>query len=428
MNTYPDTWEKTTLDQFGEVVSGGTPDRNNPAYWKGEIPWVTPSEITTSTGKYLYDTREKITRAGLNASSAKLLPVNSLLITSRATLGEIAIAAIPISTNQGFKSIIPNNDTDPVFAYYLIKTLKGEMVRLSSGTTFLEISKGDFSRIIAHRPELLEQTRIAYVLDIIDEAIAWTEEVIAKLKQVRAGMLHDLLSYGLDENGRLRDPIAHPEQFKDSPLGLIPREWHTNSLRQLNDFISYGFTNPMPTTSEGPWMLTAFDIGDGQIKFGGARHTSQNAFDTRLSPKSKPKVGDILVTKDGTLGRVARVDHSAICINQSVAVLHPRQETDANFVLQFLRSPSGQRAMLAEAGGSTIKHIYITKLAEVIVPYPEETERRQITQMLSDSELQIQNEESVLEKLKNLKSGLQDDLLTGRVRVPETIMEGVAEQ
>jgi len=180
MRNYPETWEEVTLGQFGEIVSGGTPDRNNPAYWNGDILWVTPSEITANNGKYLYDTREKITKAGLNASSAKLLPEKSLLITSRATLGELAIAAKPISTNQGFKSIIPNEVTDPVFAFYLVKTLKSEMVRLASGTTFLEISKSDFSRITAHRPQLLEQARIAYVLDTIDEAISKTEAVIAK--------------------------------------------------------------------------------------------------------------------------------------------------------------------------------------------------------------------------------------------------------
>ncbi len=240
MNSYPETWEQTTLEHYGEIVSGGTPDRNNLAYWNGDVLWVTPSEITSNNGKYLCGTRERITKLGLNASSAKLLPKNSLLVTSRATLGEVAVAAKPVSTNQGFKSIVPNSKTDPNFAYHQVKTIKREMVRLASGTTFLEISKGDFSRILVHRPQLPEQSRIAYVLDTIDEAIAQTEGVIAKLKQVRAGMLHDLLSYGLDENGQLRDPIAHPEQFKDSALGLIPRAWEVFSVDDLSEQVTDG--------------------------------------------------------------------------------------------------------------------------------------------------------------------------------------------
>jgi type I restriction enzyme S subunit len=113
--------------------------------------------------------------------------------------------------------------------------LKADMVRLASGTTFLEISKADFSRIRTNRPKHPEQRRIAFVLDTMDEAIAKTEAVIAKLKQVRAGLLHDLLTRGLDENDQLRDPIAHPEQFQDSPLGCIPRDWVTAEIATLCD-------------------------------------------------------------------------------------------------------------------------------------------------------------------------------------------------
>lgn len=218
------SWEEVRAEDLGEIVSGGTPSRANPSYWGGFIPWVTPSEITELKDKYLYDTRERITEEGLAGSAAKLLPASSVVVTSRATLGEAAIAGVPLTTNQGFKSIIPNVETDPVFAYYLLRSLKPEMVRLASGTTFLEISKSDFAHICVKRPKRDEQSRIAVVLDAMDEAIAKTEVVIAKLKQVRAGLLHDLLTRGLDEHGQLRDPIAHPEQFQDSPLGKIPRE------------------------------------------------------------------------------------------------------------------------------------------------------------------------------------------------------------
>ncbi|MGI9249646.1 MAG: N-6 DNA methylase [Pseudohongiellaceae bacterium] len=196
----PEAWDQVTLYHYGEVVSGGTPNRNNPAYWGGDILWVTPSEITSNTGKYLSSTREKITLIGLHASSAKVLPQNSLLVTSRATLCEVALAGNPISTNQGFKNIVPNKQTDSNFAFHQIKTLKREMTRLASGTTFLEISKGDFSRIPVNRPELPEQARIANVLDFIDETISKTEAELLKLRKIRLGLQDDLLS------GRVRVP------------------------------------------------------------------------------------------------------------------------------------------------------------------------------------------------------------------------------
>jgi len=414
-------WENITVEDLGEIVAGGTPDRTNPSYWGGSIPWVTPTEITGLKGKYLRETAEYITEAGLAGSAARLLPIGTVVVTTRATLGETAIATVPLATNQGFKNVVPNKETDPLFAYYLLRTLRPEMIRLSSGTTFLEISKSDFARIKTRWPKIDDQRRIAAVLDTVDEAIAKTEAVIAKLRQVRTGMLHDLLTWGVDENGQIRDPIAHPEQFRDSPLGFIPVDWGIIAVSQLCEFISYGFTNPMPTTEEGPWMVTALDIGDGEIRYDQARHTSQHAFDNFLTPKSRPKIGDILVTKDGTLGRVAKVDREPVCINQSVAVLRLLPSSDAKFLSQYLRSPMGQASMLAEVGGSTIKHIYISKLRDILIPYPTEKDRRQISEVLESSESHIQVEVQKLVKFTNCKSGLMFDLLTGRVRVPEDL-------
>src|SRR5438093_12421480 len=105
-------WDDVAIENLGEIVGGGTPSRANPSFWNGLIPWVTPSEITALRGKYLWNTQEKITSDGLVGSAAKLLPVDSVIVSTRATLGETAIAAVPLATNQGFKSIIPNEHTD----------------------------------------------------------------------------------------------------------------------------------------------------------------------------------------------------------------------------------------------------------------------------------------------------------------------------
>ena len=107
-------------------------------------------------------------------------------------------------------------------------------------------------------------------------------------------------------------------------------------------------------------MITALDIADGRIQYATARHTSQDSFD-QLTAKSKPQAGDILVTKDGTLGRLAIVDRDDICINQSVASLHPLPDTNTRFVVHYLSSDDGQSRILADAYGSTIRHIYISK-------------------------------------------------------------------
>ncbi len=242
----PVGWEEVRLRDLGEIVAGGTPSRSNLSYWGGTIPWVTPGEITQLRSKYLAETAERITQEGLTGSAAKLLPKGSVVGTSRATLGEAAIAGVPLATNQGFKSIIPNAETDSVFTYYLMNGVRREMTRLASGTTFLEISKWDFENIRVRRPKLPEQRRIAAVLEAVDKAIAKTEAVIAKLKQVRAGLLHDLLTRGLDEHGQLRDPAANPEQFRDSPIGRIPCEWQLSALEAALEGIDAGKSPDYP--------------------------------------------------------------------------------------------------------------------------------------------------------------------------------------
>lgn len=421
MNSYPETWEQTTLEHYGEIVSGGTPDRNNPAFWNGDVLWVTPSEITANKAKFLVDTREKITKIGLSASSAKLLPENSLLVTSRATLGEVSVASKPVSTNQGFKSIVPNSKTDPNFAYHQIKTIKREMVRLASGTTFLEISKGDFSRIVVQRPQLPEQSRIAYVLDTIDEAIAKTEAVIAKLKQVRAGMLHDLLSYGLDEHGQLRDPIAHPEQFKDSPLGLIPKEWDCKPI----SVFCYSYAGGTPSRG----MLSFFGGDIPWVKSGEVNLESISAAEETLtqagfnasSVKWIPEGTPLIAMYGATAGQVTWLSIRATS-NQAVLAIVPFSDTaNSRFVFWYLRRVAPQIVKLATGSGQP--NLSKAIIDRTNIALPKYVHEQEVIACRIDRIVELQNTEvHHLHKLKALKLGLQDDLLTGRVRVPETIM------
>jgi type I restriction enzyme S subunit len=210
----------------------------------------------------------------------------------------------------------------------------------------------------------------------------------------------------------MRENLVKTEEFKDSLVGRIPKDWDVSSLAALTQYITYGFTNPMPTTKDGPWMITAFDIANGKICYGQARHTSEKAYKNDLTQKSKPNLGDILITKDGTLGRIAVVDRTGICINQSVACLRPLLDTDVRFLVHYLRSDIGQERMLADAGGSTIKHLYITKLAQMEVPVPPREERTRISDILDTIDSTIAHTSSLLAKLKQMKAGLLHDLLT----------------
>ena len=207
--------------------------------------------------------------------------------------------------------------------------------------------------------------------------------------------------------------------YKQTEVGVIPEEWECGKLEEYFSFISYGFTNPMPTVDHGIFMVTAADINEGRIQLETARKTTEVAYRTLLSPKSKPKRNDILLTKDGSLGRLAVVGNDLICINQSVAVIRPNEKVEPNFLKLLLESPRYQRRMLDDAGGSTIKHIYITivNLMPIALP-PSRDEQRAIAGALSDVDALIGALDQFIAKKRDLKQATMQQLLTGQKRLP----------
>lgn len=149
------------------------------------------------------------------------------------------------------------------------------------------------------------------------------------------------------------------------------------------ELITYGFTNPMPDADDGPWKLTAKDVIDGRINYATARKTTLEAFQNSLTDKSRPLIGDVLLTKDGSIGRVAVVDRTGVCINQSVALLRPNKKIIPEFLKYLLLSPHYQRVMEGDSDGSTIKHIYITRVDKMQVAIPPLHEQEKILQVIS---------------------------------------------
>ena len=191
-------WEMTTLGEVADIRNGATPSTQIRACWNGSIPWCTPTDITATPGKYLLTTERRVTEAGLASCAASLLPVGTLLLCSRATIGEIKIAASPVCTNQGFKSLVCRDDVSNEFLYYLLLTLKPQLIERAIGSTFLEIGKRDVASIEMRVPNYAEQCAIAAVLSDMDEEIAALEAKLSKACQLKQGMMQELLT------GRIR--------------------------------------------------------------------------------------------------------------------------------------------------------------------------------------------------------------------------------
>ena len=189
-------WNKYTINDLATVVGGGTPDTTVKSYWGGDIQWFTPSEI--GKNKYVDFSKRTITRDGLDNSSAKLLPLHTILLSSRATVGECSIASNECTTNQGFQSLIAKQ-CNIDFLYYLIQTKKKDLIRNACGSTFLEISANEIRKIKVAVPVQNEQEQIAKLLSLIDERIATQNKIIEDLKKLKSAIRKKIFSLLKDE-------------------------------------------------------------------------------------------------------------------------------------------------------------------------------------------------------------------------------------
>ncbi|WRD48263.1 restriction endonuclease subunit S [Helicobacter pylori] len=190
--TTPSNWQRVRLGDVAEIIGGGTPSTQITSFWNGSINWFTPTEIGIT--KYVYKSQRTITPLGLKKSSAKLLPIGTILLTSRASIGDCAILKVVATTNQGFQSLIPLEKINNEFLYYLILTLKNKLLELASGSTFLEVSPNKIKNLLIPLPPLNEQIAIANILSDLDHYLYSLDALILKKEGVKKALSFELLS------------------------------------------------------------------------------------------------------------------------------------------------------------------------------------------------------------------------------------------
>lgn len=421
----PEHWESCQLRSCGVLIGGGTPSRARATYWNGSIPWASVKDFSDEQ-VFLYDTEEHISQEGLASSAANLVPENTPIICTRMAVGRCALTTRPTAINQDLKAFLLKDGLDKRFFIRLLRYIGPELDKISVGSTVRGITIGDILSHTVLRPQNVdEQTRIAYVLDSIDKAIATTEAVIAKLKQVRAGVLHDLLSCGLDEHGQLRDPIAHPEQFKDSPLGRIPKDWEVKTCETLCRSIVVGIvvTPAKYYEDTGIPVLRSANISEDGLFLDDLVFISARS--NALHHKSIIRTGDVLTVRTGYPGSSCVVPSyldGSNCVD--LIISRPNNYVLPEFLALWINSSSGKYQVLRVQGGLAQQHFNIGEMRRLLVPVPDESEQLRIVALWSELKNLYEAEEDGYHKLQLLKSGLQDDLLTGRVRVPETIIKG----
>ena len=241
------------IGDVAEIIGGGTPSTKNEENFGGDIPWITPKDLSDHDAMYISKGERSITSIGLENSSAKLLPANSILFTSRAPIGYVALAKNEIATNQGFKSLVLKDDNDPKFFYYLLKNITPQIKSYASGSTFQEISGKVLSTITIKIPNANIQKRIGEFIEKFDKKIELNKKTNETLeciaKAVFKSWFIDFDPVKAKSEGRstgLPDEISDlfPDSFEDSELGNIPKNW---GVKKLGNIISIKYGKNFPT-------------------------------------------------------------------------------------------------------------------------------------------------------------------------------------
>lgn len=227
----PSHWEVIKNKYLGTIVNGSTPSSSIPRYWDGDIVWITPNDLGKLNSTYIYDSERKITNDGLKSCGTHITPINSIIISSRAPIGHLAITKVPSCINQGCKIIVPNlSKIDPRFTYYFLLTFNLYIKSLGKGTTFCELSSYDLKSLKVLNPPIQEQQKIAQFLDEktaeIDEAISYKKKLIELLQEQKAILINQAVTKGLNPNVPMRESGIEW-------LGDIPEHWEVKRAKYL---------------------------------------------------------------------------------------------------------------------------------------------------------------------------------------------------
>lgn len=370
-------WRRVKLNKIAKIVGGGTPSINNPSYWNGDIPWFTPSDITNYRSKYVFNSNRYITHAGLKHSSALLLPKGTILLCTRATIGEMSILAIEGATNQGFQNLVSQNKVETDFLYYALMQNKNNIIAKAKGSTFLEISKNELGKIQISIPnDRNEQIAIANALSDADSLIASLQKFIAKKKAIKQGAMQELLT------GKRRLP-GFSGEWKTKRIGEILRVGHGQSQHAVEN--PYG---------RYPIFATGGKIGQA----------SSFVYD-------KPSV---LIGRKGTIDKPQYVDIPFWTIDTLFYTIISDGYSE-KFIYYCFCLIDWMR--YNEASG--VPSLNAKTIENIAIKVPKKSEQTAIAQVLSDMDTEIEKLEKKLSEYQKIKQGMMQELLTGRIRLIE---------
>ena len=388
ISSLPNNWKLKKLGEIGKVIGGGTPKTKEKEYYGGEVPWITPKDLSGYNRKNISYGERNITEKGLKNSSARLLPEGSVLFSSRAPIGYVAIAAQPVSTNQGFKSIIPNEEiTTSDFLYYLLINSTEKIKNLGSGSTFSEVSGKVVKNVEINLPPLDEQKSIANILSSFDDKIENNNKIINNLEEQAQAIFK---SWFVDF-----EPFQD-EEFVESELGRIPRNWRIATLKEFFPVVT-GKKNANIATENGkyPFFTCAQDIS----------YTDDFSFDDHA----------ILVAGNGDFN-VKRFKGKFEAY-QRTYVLIPSDENLTGLLYHLINHYL--KNIVLGYKGSFINYITKGMIEDFKFPFPNKIEEVGIVDVFNTIEKKIAYTKRENIKLEEIRDTLLPKLMSGEIRVDE---------
>lgn len=426
-------WADYLLDAVLETLESGSRPPGGVHTESGEIPSIGGEHITSS-GHMTYTELKRIPRAFFLAMPrGHLAPMDVLINKDGAQTGKVALYPGDFdeaAVNEHVFRMRGKPDTlDQTYLYYCLLWEKSQrqIAQVITGSAQPGINTKFAEHVRIRVIPLPEQRRVAEILDTGDEAIRQTERLIAKLKAIKAGLLHDLLTRGLDEHGHLRDPQARPEQFKESPLGRIPREWDVRPLgdsaaNRRNSFVDGPFGSNLKTSEysdHGVRLIQLQNIGEGIWHDENRKFIPERKFRELIRHATYP--GEIAIAKMAEpVARaciVPAVSQRFVVVADCIKLAPDHSRYDSGYLVAAINHPSFRVQAEVKSTGTTRKRINLTALKTILLLTPPIEEQRDIGASLDAHEGRIRAEEAELAKLRQVKRGLMDDLLTGKVRV-----------
>lgn len=395
-------WKEVTLGEIGTIVGGATPSTKNTSFYDGNIPWLTPKDLSVNSNKYILRGERNITEAGFKSCSCKMLPKGSVLFSSRAPIGYVAITANDMCTNQGFKSVIPNEETDSEFLYYLLKYNKDNIASQGSGTTFAEVSGKTMKEIEVMVPkETDDQRRIASILSSLDRKIELNNKINADLEEMAQAIFKNwFVDFEPFKDGK----------FVDSELGMIPEGWKVGSPYEYAKVV-YG----------APYKSAKFnDNGEGLplIRIRDLKDCNPQFYTPEILPQTEyVNMGDIVAGMDAEFVPHIWKGNTGL-LNQRVCKLMPQQTSISNLFVLYLMKPELEFVQSYKTG-TTVSHLGKADIDKFVVVLPPLEVVEECSKILDSILQRIKNISAESRTLSTLRDTLLPRLMSGEIEVPE---------